>query len=308
MDSLGQPGLVSIIINCYNGEKYLAKALDSILEQTFCDWELIFWDNQSSDRTAQIVSKYNEGRFKYFLSEKHTYLYEARNRAIDETSGEFLAFLDADDWWDPYKLEKQMPLFNNKEVGLVYGNYWFYDQINEKRRIGIKNNFPKGNVLDSILRKCPVGLLTSVIRRETIQAYSKPCDPRFHIIGDFDLYVRISQKWKFDCVESPVATYRWHGENETLKHDELQLKEWDLWLADIVKNDQITKIPGFKIRKNSINIFKAKVHAQNEDWQQSIKIVGEIVSFRVRLLILFRIIFNWCRHHIGRHRIRSDTH
>ena len=95
--------LVSIIMNCYNGEKYLREALNSVIEQTFQNWELIFWDNQSSDRSAFVFKRYDEKRFKYFYSPKHTLLYEARNYAIEKASGEFYAFLDVDDWWDTKK-------------------------------------------------------------------------------------------------------------------------------------------------------------------------------------------------------------
>ena len=73
---------VSVIINCYNGSKYLQKTLDSLINQSYQDWELIFWDNLSNDNSKEIFKKYNDKRFKYFLADKHTVLYEARNLAI----------------------------------------------------------------------------------------------------------------------------------------------------------------------------------------------------------------------------------
>ena len=102
--------LVSIIMNCYNGEKFLHEALDSIINQTYKNWELIFWDNQSTDNSSFIVQSYKDQRIKYFFSKKHTLLYEARNMAIEKSEGEYLAFLDVDDYWDSAKLEKQMNL------------------------------------------------------------------------------------------------------------------------------------------------------------------------------------------------------
>ena len=74
--------LVSIIVNCYNGEKYLKKALQSILDQTYQNWEVILWDNKSSDNSKKIFLDYKEKRFKYFFSGNHTPLYKARNQAI----------------------------------------------------------------------------------------------------------------------------------------------------------------------------------------------------------------------------------
>ena len=92
--------LVSVIINCFNGEKYLSEAINSVLLQTYKNWELIFWDNQSSDRSAEIALSYDDPRIKYFYASKHTLLYEARNQAIEKSKGEFIAFLDVDDWWE----------------------------------------------------------------------------------------------------------------------------------------------------------------------------------------------------------------
>ena len=120
--------LISIIMNCYNGEKYLSQALKSVLEQTYDNWELIFWDNQSIDKSAKIFKEYHDARFKYFYASSHTFLYEARNEAVKRTKGEFIAILDVDDWWIPEKLEMQLSLFKDDEVGVVYGNAWIFKE------------------------------------------------------------------------------------------------------------------------------------------------------------------------------------
>ena len=93
--------LVSVIMNCFNGEKFLREAIDSVLAQKYQNWELIFWDNQSTDSSAEIVKSYDDPRIYYFYAPQHTLLYEARNYAIQKSKGEFLAFLDVDDWWEP---------------------------------------------------------------------------------------------------------------------------------------------------------------------------------------------------------------
>ena len=108
--------LVSIIMNCYNGEKYLTESLNSLLKQTYQNWELIFWDNISSDNSKKIFEKYKDERFKYFLSDRHMVLYGARNLAIKKAKGEFLAFLDTDDIWLKNKLDLQVKLFLNKNI------------------------------------------------------------------------------------------------------------------------------------------------------------------------------------------------
>ena len=105
--------LVSVIVNCFNGEQYLHKALSSILSQTYKNWEIIFWDNQSSDNSKKIFSEFKDKRFKYYFSKEHTSLYKARNEAIKISNGDIIAFLDTDDWWDKNKLELQ--LFETEE-------------------------------------------------------------------------------------------------------------------------------------------------------------------------------------------------
>ena len=128
MATLDHP-LVSIIVNCFNGEKYLRDALQSVLKQTYTNWELIFWDNQSSDNSKKVFSEFLDDRSKYFISEKHTTLYEARNNAIKQSKGEIIAFLDVDDWWiESKRLEKQIDFFKDETVGLIHSNFYLFYQ------------------------------------------------------------------------------------------------------------------------------------------------------------------------------------
>ena len=132
--------LVSIIINCFNGEKYLNEALVSVLSQSYNNWEVIFWDNQSNDSSASIFKSFKDKRFKYFYADSHTSLYKARNLAIEKSKGDFIAFLDTDDLWDQNKLKLQMHYFSNSEVGAVFSNLWMLKQDTEKKNyIQIKN-------------------------------------------------------------------------------------------------------------------------------------------------------------------------
>ena len=131
--------LVSVIMNCYNGESFLHESIKSVLFQTYENWELIFWDNRSNDKSAEIFKSYNDKRFKYYYTSKHTLLSEARNEAIKRASGEFIAFLDTDDFWEKDKLELQMPLFDDLKVGVVYGNvFCINEKLNKKKELVLK--------------------------------------------------------------------------------------------------------------------------------------------------------------------------
>jgi len=220
-------------MNCYNGSEYLKEALDSIINQTYSDWELIFWDNQSTDNSAEIFLQFEDPRFNYFYAEKHTLLYEARNYAEEKTSGEFLTFLDVDDIWSIDKLEKQRALFYDEEVGLVYGNYSVIGKETKSPKHVNNKKLPSGYILNELLEDYSVGLLTIMIRRESFQSLTKKFDKRFHIIGDFDLVIRLSAYWKFECIQEVVAFYRQHDDNESLKHRDKFIKESLIWYSEM---------------------------------------------------------------------------
>lgn len=266
--SIAQPGqqpLVSVIMNCYNGEKYLKAAIDSVLAQTYQNWEIIFWDNQSTDRSAEIFKSYGNPRLKYCYAPKHTWLYEARNYAIEKASGDFFAFLDVDDWWLPQKLEQQMLCFADPEVGMVCGNYWVENERKHKRWKGLKRPVPTGWVLSDLLRSFYVGLLTLVVRRTALASLDYPCDPRYHIIGDFDLVIRLATRWKLGCVQEPVACYRLHDSNETPKHRGRQVEELECWWEEMKGVDSIRSCANFRVVNGYITYLKAMDKVMHSD-------------------------------------------
>jgi glycosyltransferase involved in cell wall biosynthesis len=222
--------LVSILMNCYNGQEYLKEALNSVINQQYKNWELIFWDNQSKDNSIKIFSDYKDKRFKLFRAEKHTVLYEARNLAIKKTSGELIAFLDTDDIWLPDKLTKQVALFKNKDIGLVYGNFWTFNNNNIlKKKIFCKKKLPTGNVLRSILSDYRVGLSTIIVRKRNIKNIKKVFNTTYDLLADFDFVINFSINNNFGCIQEPTAYIRIH--EKSLSHvfiDQLikQAKDW----------------------------------------------------------------------------------
>jgi glycosyltransferase involved in cell wall biosynthesis len=253
------PPLVSVIMNCYNGEKFLKEALGSVLGQTYTHWELIFWDNQSADRSADVFKSYNDPRFKYFYAPKHTLLYEARNYAIEQSCGEFIAFLDVDDWWCPGKLAQQIFLFSDTDVGLVYSNYWVVDEIRKKRSLFRKKQLPSGWVVNDILEDYPVGMLTLVVRRIAFDRLNGGCNPAYHVIGDLDLVVRLAVDWKMACNQNPLAFYRLHGENEGQRQKKRQLNEYKTWIEEQRSNPKIVSLPAFEKVLNEVHYMEGLI-------------------------------------------------
>ena len=231
-----QKGLVSIILNCFNGEKYLKHALDTVIKQNYNNWELVFWDNQSTDNSKKIFNSFKSEKFRYFYSKHHTTLYEARNHALKECKGEFIAFIDSDDTWEIDKLEKQIKLFEKKEVGLVYGNLWIYNKKLNKKKIFSKTSLMKGRIYNNIFSDYKIGIITAVIRKKILIENEIKFKKEYNHIGDFDLFVKLSKICEFDAVQKPVATYRIHGENLSLKNSTDEILEMKFWYQNNKSN------------------------------------------------------------------------
>lgn len=114
---------VSVIMNCFNGEQFLSDAIKSVLDQTYRNWELIFWDNQSIDNSKKIFKSFNDKRLKYYFSKKKTTLHLARNLALKKSNGDLICFLDVDDYWYKNKLFLQVKELKEKNCSCVYSKY-----------------------------------------------------------------------------------------------------------------------------------------------------------------------------------------
>ena len=227
--------LVSIIMNCYNGEKYLKNSVRSVLRQTYRNWELIFWDNCSTDNSSKIIKKFKDKRIKYFRGNKLVNLYSARNLAVKKAKGIFVSFLDTDDWLIPSKLKKQIKLYNNnKSIKFIYSNCFLYYQKNKKKELFEKKKLPEGKVTQSLLNNYRVGFLTIMIKRNIFK--NNLFNNKYNIIGDFDFIVRVSRKINFSCIQQPLTYYRHHEENLTKQNIDTYLNEIKDWLKKNKKN------------------------------------------------------------------------
>lgn len=206
--------LVSVIMNCRNSSRYLSQALDSIYRQTFKDYEIIFWDNQSSDGSGEIALSYGEP-LCYFRGDTYLPLGAARNAAIEKARGKYLAFLDCDDIWLPEKLEKQVRLLESNEgLGLVYSDCHLIDSNgNYRKNTYFSSHKPfRGHVFNELLFDDFIPLLSAIIRKEMLNKVGV-FNPRYEIAEEYDLWLRIAQYYHIDFVEQPLAEYRIHGES-----------------------------------------------------------------------------------------------
>ena len=279
--------LISIIINCFNGERYLKEALTSVLNQTYNNWEVIFWDNQSADSSAKIFKSYKDKRFNYFYANEHTSLYKARNLAIERSKGDFISFLDVDDLWDKSKLELQMPYFNNSEVGLVYSNCWvFKNEDMKKKKLYVNKRLPSGNVYKELIDNYNIGILTTVMRKKFYLKLQKKFDERFSIAGDFDLFLRLSKICLFESIKEPLAFYRLHSKNLSTLNKEKEIEEVEIWLRENKSN--LSTLQMKKLQK--IADYRKFVNCKiNGKYKECIHILlrSEINPFNIKNLIIF---------------------
>lgn len=205
---------VSVIMNCLNCSKYLREATDSVYAQTYKNWEIIFWDNASTDNSAEIAKSYDE-KLRYFRGEKTVPLYAARNLALKQAKGKYIAFLDCDDYWLPQKLERQVEIFeSDKNIGLVYSNVEILER-NGFRRKKFNKKQPSGRIFRYLLRKYNISLPTTIISKHVLESLRHWFDDSLNFSGDADLFLRIAHDWNVFYLPEVTAIYREHDESFT---------------------------------------------------------------------------------------------
>ncbi|MDP2573130.1 glycosyltransferase [Vibrio penaeicida] len=207
--------LVSIIINCYNSDTYLKETIDSVISQTYENWEIIFWDNQSKDTSSEIINSYNDSRIKYFYSDTHTSLGCARNNALTKISGELCKFLDADDVIYPTHLEKVVPLFKTESIGLVYTNSDIFYQDGGVKIPNDRYVRESGDVFDYWLNTYEVLLPTVTIRTSLLEQLDEWFDERFSMVEEYDLFLRLSKICETSYLYECLGFWRRHASSLT---------------------------------------------------------------------------------------------
>jgi len=251
----GYRPLVSVIMNCYNSSRYLREAIESVYAQKYDNWEIVFWDNNSSDTSGEIANSF-DSRLRYFKGEKTVPLGEARNLAIKESKGELLAFLDCDDLWFPEKLYKQVPLFKRDEVGLVFCDTIFFNEQRDVKRLYERTPYKTGKCFDALLTAYFLSMETVVLRKSALLAQKYWFDPRFNMIEEADLFRRVAFQYELDMVPEVLAKWRIHQASYTWNKSELMVSETDLSVESYK-----TIFPEFERQyKHEIKLLKRGAH------------------------------------------------
>ncbi len=283
--------LVSVVMNCYNSDTYLKEAIDSVIAQTYENWELIFWDNQSTDKSAEIVKSYDDKRIKYFYAPTHTTLGEARNKALEKVNGEYIAFLDCDDLYLPQKIEKTLECFKSDEIGLVYTNgYTLFQDKNNKKAFYNKVQL-SGDVFEAWIASYQVMIPSVMFKKSTLANMNYLFDTRFSMVEEFDFFVRMSKLSQVYYLDEKLCIWRAHNDSLSWTKRELFEKENRLFLEDFLR-----KYPELE-NENCIQKFKSKIayHEFYNKWNEK-KIIkrGVLKPYLLvdkRLIIIYFLSF-----------------
>lgn len=200
--------MISIIMPAYNAEPYIEESIQSVLQQSFPDWELLIIDDCSSDRTSQLATAYAEKypKIHYYRNESNLGVAESRNRGITLASGEWIAFLDSDDCWHPDKLRLQTELANSRSASFLFTGSAFID--GNSQLLDYYLPAPATISYRELLKQNVVSCSSVMIRKDLIKQYPMKHASAMH--EDFAVWLQILRDKKIYAygIDQPLLIYR----------------------------------------------------------------------------------------------------
>ncbi len=211
---------VSVVISCYNYGHYVGSCLKSVLSQTFQDFEIIVVDDGSIDDTCEVVQSFLDDPRITYLKQSNKGQASAKNRGIREAQGKLVAFLDADDLWEPDKLEKQVACFEDEAVGVVYTRAIYIDSqgkdLNrEVESFGIHLTPRWGKVLPYLLFDNFVPFSSAMVRRGLL---ARGFNEEIKMAIDWELWLYLSLECQFEFVDEKLLRYRMGHQGQMSKN------------------------------------------------------------------------------------------
>ena len=218
----------SIIIPTYNRAHLLRRCLNSVLNQTFTDWEAIVIDNYSEDNTSEVVQSFNDTRIIYCKIHNHGIISISRNKAIDLSSGQWLCFLDSDDFWLPNKLETIFPFINTHDI--VYHGYRIHDKKLDVYTYELKEpHLPNALILGN-----PFNPSSTSVSREIVGELRFNENIEMFAIEDYDFFLQIlKKKTRIKYCKSILAMYELGGVSHDSREFERNIYILSQWISEV---------------------------------------------------------------------------
>lgn len=286
--------IVSVIINCYNGEKFLKETLDSLSEQSFVDYEVVFVDNCSTDNSAAIAKNFGK-KLKYYRTEHNVPLGEARNYALDRCNGKYIAFLDSDDLWRNDKLDLQVKSFDdNPNCVISVSNNYIYNMMTNQKTIVIKKRKSGKVDYNNFAINYKFGLSSFMIKKECLDEMTFCFDTQLSYAEEFDFFLRLACLGEVFYMDKPLSTYRLHDSMHSLK-----LKETIPIEYEIVRKNLIANVENFGIKYPQVllricflrDYTKTKLCIEKENYIEARKIVKSYCSYNYRAIFFYLLTF-----------------
>lgn len=227
---------VSVLMNCYNGEKYLKEAIDSVYAQTFTDWEIVFIDNCSIDKSSEIAKSYGN-KIKYYKTEQNIPLGAARNFGLQFCEGEYISFLDTDDIWLPSMLSEQIEALESDSYALAYAGQIL---INRNAHIigKIVPKYKEGHIFNQLLLQFDIPIVSTIIRKSVLNKENINFDLNVSASEEYCLFMQLSVKNKFIVIPKALVKYRIHDNALTNKTISKWAEERRYTLDKIIKENK----------------------------------------------------------------------
>ncbi|MCW3167508.1 glycosyltransferase [Chryseobacterium sp. 09-1422] len=228
--------IISVVMPVYNGENYLTEAIDSILSQTFTNFELLIINDGSSDNSEKIIQSYSDDRIVYIKNEKNIGLIKTLNKGLDLAKGEYIARMDQDDISHPERFLKQVALLEeNPEIG-VCGTWFTLLSKNGKDRV-IKHPESHESIKIGMITKSLIGHPTVMMRKKTMNNYRY--DINYQAAEDYELWTRLIRITKFYNIQESLLQYRFHDTNMTVLENSTQVANTKIITANQLKEIEI---------------------------------------------------------------------
>jgi glycosyltransferase involved in cell wall biosynthesis len=277
---------VSVIIPTFNCRRFLGQAIESVFAQSYTDYEIIVADDGSTDDTREIEARY-EGKITY-LYQSNRGPSSARNLALSKASGEFIAYLDADDMWYPQKLETQVAfLKTHRDCGFVHSDFATIDETDRviRRRFNHEpsREVPQGACMMDLLRRCHIQIPTVVERHECLRKIGQ-FDERIKGVEDYNRWILLAMEgFRLGYIDEALAMYRWTP--GSVSSSERRMSEGFLMMFEMLLRE---KSLAARCGEKAVDIVRNRLYTFQRHLAYLDRVEGHPDHARRRLLSLIR--------------------
>lgn len=268
--------IVSIVLPTYNGEQFLRQSIDSCLDQSYPNIELIIVNDCSTDKTEKVIKSYDDKRIKYIKNDINQRLPRSLNIGFDNATGDYLTWTSDDNYFDTSAIEKMVTALESKSADLVYAPYQTINgngDITGERTVGPKINI----LLDNVVKAC-------FLYKKELHLTLKGYNPDLFLVEDYDFWIRAAlENFKFLPLQEQLYFYRFHEKSLT----ERRRSEISNALLELLKKHSVIFKNAGKNEFISAELFLklAKLSIVNSSKKESFTYLRQALSYRPQLII-----------------------